>query len=177
MYGFFDALAVFSSALILMMSSTVQFKALPADGEAVENLRELLEEMRDAGNMSAYDYYKELMECKVHLDQTRKQMNRDSDSLVTAGRGSGLEHLSHAGDLLETSQQGLGTDQVLDEQMGVSDSGGFDTSILLMDPQLQALVQDQNISWDLDLLDISPADIASGYESWMYSAGGDFGFH
>src|SRR5271168_4903501 len=74
-YGFFDALAVFSSALILMMSSTMQFKTLPTDGKAVESLRELLREMRDAGNMSAHDYYQELMECKGHLDQAREQMN------------------------------------------------------------------------------------------------------
>jgi hypothetical protein len=158
-YGFFDALTVFSSALILMMSLTVQFKAQPTDDETVEKLRRLLQEMRDAGNMSARDYYQELMECKDHLDRTREQINRASN------------------DLSEPSRQSPGPDQALDEQMNAADPGGFDTSYLLMDPQLQAIVQDQNVSWDLNLLDIYPDVFANGYNPWMGSGRDDFGFH
>jgi hypothetical protein len=177
-YGFFDALTVFSSALILMMSSTVQFKAQPTDGEAVENLRKLLEEMRDAGNMSAHDYFRELMECKDHLDQAREQMNGASDSLhATAGRSDSLEHLMHANDSLGTSRRDPGTDQALIEQINTSDPSGFDTSNLLMGPQLQALVHDPNVSWGVDLLDLPSALLANSCSPGMDSSRGDFGFH
>jgi hypothetical protein len=148
-YGFFDALAVFSSALILMMSSTVQFGAQPTDGEAAENLQKLLEEMRDAGNMSAHNYYKELMDCKQYLDQACEQIN-GALALVyaTAGKDNSLEDFIHANGSFGTSPRGPSIDQEPNEQTNTADPGSADTSKLLI----------PNVSWDLDLPDSFRAD-------------------
>jgi hypothetical protein len=157
LYGFFDALAVFSSALILMMSSTVQFRTLPSDSKRVEALRRILEEMRDAGNMSAFDYYQELIECKHRLEQTREQMDRASDPFhVTTEGSNGVEHPIHTNFSSGPSRLDAGAEQGWYEQMNISDLGDVNTSDLLERFELQAFVQDTNMLWDMDTLGFSP---------------------
>jgi hypothetical protein len=73
-YGFFDALSIFSSTLILMMSSTMNFKSHDNDSDAVETSLSLLKAMRDEGNMPAHDYYEQLVQLKSDLDRAKDQI-------------------------------------------------------------------------------------------------------
>jgi hypothetical protein len=74
-FGFFDALSIFSSTLILMMSSTMKYKTHEGDHGAVDFSLNLLKYMRDNGNLPAHDYYKQLKQLKRDLDHTAQQMN------------------------------------------------------------------------------------------------------
>jgi len=172
-YGFFDALAVFSSALILMMSSTVQSKTQTIDGEIAETLRRLLERMKDAGNMSARDYYRELMECKDHLDQVHGHMNGASNSIhETAGQSNTLGHPMHSNNSLGISRQDPITNQALGEQMDTSDPFDIDTSNLLGPEREALLVLRSNLEWDMDLYGFPSTLFPNDDGLWMESNGG-----
>jgi len=151
LYGFFDALAVFSSALILMMSSTVQFRTLPSDSKRVEALRRILEEMRDAGNMSASDYYQELIECKHCLEKTREQMDRASDPFDVTGPSNGVEPPIHTSFPSGPSQSDTDTQPDWYSQINMSDFGDVDTLNLLEGFELQQFLQDTTMLWDRDV--------------------------
>jgi hypothetical protein len=73
-YGFFDALAIFSSTLILMMSSTMNYRSDEKDSERIEKSFCLLKAMKDEGNLPAIDFHELLLELKHELDLRGNQM-------------------------------------------------------------------------------------------------------
>jgi hypothetical protein len=82
-YGFFDALAIFSSTLILMMSSAMNFKTDNGDSERVNRSLLLLETLRNEGNMPAVDFFEQLSQVKDELDQKRDRIPTMTDPFIS----------------------------------------------------------------------------------------------
>lgn len=71
MYGFYDALSIFSSTLVLMIAAAMEdpdsYGSVDDDGIGVA--WSLLRSMRDDGNVPASDYYEQLVQIEEDLKQ------------------------------------------------------------------------------------------------------------
>jgi hypothetical protein len=143
-YGFFDALSIFSSTLILMMSSTMQYKSHDGDRGKVETSLKLLRAMRDDGNIPAHNYYDQLMQLKDDLDNAVENMNRG----FAAAEGDG-----HQSNGLQTSlaasSPNIGTGvQTAPRLLSNASSFGdfvnyYPTDAILLDPYVQDFLKSQ----------------------------------
>ena len=152
-YGFFDALSLFSSTLILMMSSTMNFKSHDNDGGAVETSLSFLKAMRDEGNMPAHDYYEQLVQLKNDLDQAKDNMIGSTvmNPSVTAEE-NGLQMLLAASGSVRNAEN-LEQNTQSDAAMiggNFSASEIFDTGAALNNPPLLDFMTQQQLPWTAD---------------------------
>jgi hypothetical protein len=94
-YGFFEALAIFSSTLILMMSSMMNFETDNGDSDRVDRSFLLLETMRNEGNMPAVDFFEQLSQLRDELDQKKDTIPTIADPFI-AGESNGY-HINPGG--------------------------------------------------------------------------------
>lgn len=149
-YGFFDALSIFSSTLILMMSSTMNFKSHDSDSDAVETSLGLLKAMRDEGNMPAHDYYEQLVQLKSDLNQAKDKMigstilspgvtaKEDGLQMLLAASGSG----KNAENLEQNTSPG---NAMIGGNFTASEI--FDTGAALNNPPLLDFMTQQQLPW------------------------------
>jgi hypothetical protein len=102
-YGFFDALAIFSSTLILMMSLTMNFKTDNGDSDRVNRSLILLETMRNEGNMPAVDFFEQLSQVKDELYPKRDRIPTITDPFIS-GESDG-HHINPGGFFYDASWQ------------------------------------------------------------------------
>lgn len=163
-FGFFDALSIFSSTLILMMSSTMQYKAHEGDHDKVITSLSLLKSMRDGGNMPAHNYYYQLVQLKRDLDHASEQIRGNFTVPQNNGdQSNGLQLLVAAsGSELETENRGM--TGVLDERHNFSAFGNYDTGAVLNGPYIQHFLnQDQPDAQSLtDAIPSFPTDVFYG---------------
>lgn len=164
-FGFFDALSIFSSTLILMMSSTMQYKSHEGDRGKVETSLKLLKTMRDDGNIPAHNYYDQLMQLKNDLDNAVEDMDRNfAVTKIDSHQSNGLQML------LAASGSDLGTEvRTAPRLLGEGQSFGafgnyYDTSAVLNDPYIQDFLNSQQ-PYGQSLTDTIPfpTDDLSGY--------------
>ncbi|KAJ5297737.1 hypothetical protein PENANT_c012G08401 [Penicillium antarcticum] len=115
-FGYFHAHYLFSSALILAMSSFVP-TGTPADMTGFDSALDLLRSMTENGNLAAAEFYHNLEQVKVCLDSfrgvgvgvgadaggmiphpRRSQGNHTQSDMAAAGSGHGGATLRHASD-------------------------------------------------------------------------------
>jgi hypothetical protein len=142
-FGFFDALSIFTSTLILMMSSTLQYKSHEGDHDKVVTSLSLLKGMRDGGSMPAHSYYEQLVQLKCDLDHAAEQIR--GNFMVPQNNGdqiSGL-HLLVAASGTELGTENHGITGVLDEGHTFSAFGNYDTGAVLNGPYIQHFLNQQ----------------------------------
>lgn len=71
MYGFYDALSIFSSTMVLMISSAMKKSEQNTDMDAIGTAWSLLRYMRDDGNVPARDYYEQLEQLERDLAEAK----------------------------------------------------------------------------------------------------------
>lgn len=140
-FGFFDALSIFSSTIILMMSSAMHCKAQDGDADIIDtSVNKLLKDMRDAGNMAAHDYYEQLNQLKSDLDHAREQMSGDLSGLQCGGdQSNGLQLPLAANDTFShvgSSAPGT-TAAPMSEGTYFEDQASFDMGSAFDDPFMQ----------------------------------------
>lgn len=92
-YGYFDAHYLFSSTIILMMSSILGTNNSHADREAVDTASDIMESIVKDGNLPAAGFYE-------HFLEIRKVMLEFADR-STNGNGSGsAQQIDHIAELL-----------------------------------------------------------------------------
>ncbi|OOF98645.1 hypothetical protein ASPCADRAFT_139909 [Aspergillus carbonarius ITEM 5010] len=87
-FGFFHAHYLFSSAIVLVMSSFTPIGS-PADLGAFETGMEVLRSMSENGNLAATELYKNLEQVKFCLDRYLSERRRDSRSRRNAAAAIG----------------------------------------------------------------------------------------
>lgn len=156
-YGFFDALSVFASTMILMMSATMK-EDDGNDNDAVETAWSLLRSMRETGNLVASGYYDQLVELKRDLDSLREKSKQRHPSQRNLAESNGLDML-----LAATTSAGQ---QQMSRRNGTcinahtpGDGGAFgvgDAMGALDDPFLQDFLQQPYGSWNQESYDSVP---------------------
>lgn len=156
MYGFYDALSIFSSTLVLMISAAMEDPDAYAtvDDDGIGVAWSLLRSMRDDGNVPASDYYEQLAQIEEDLKDACARRRKLPEILPpTANNAPGL-HL-----LLAAS----GTDNhQVPQSVSVSDSAqhgsmqlpsAFHTESASMgdplnDPFLSGFLSQPQAAWD-----------------------------
>lgn len=187
-FGFFDALSIFSSTLILMMSSTIQYKSHEGDRGKVETSVKLLKTMRDDGNISAHNYYDQLMQLKDDLDHAVGNMDRNPTATYSGGHQSNGFQMRLAASGSDVGTEVQTAPKLLNEGHSFGAFGNYyDTGEVLNVPYVQRFVNSQQLYeqcptdaipsfltddlsgfFDLDFLDMNAigmfGDFTSGHE-------------
>ncbi|XMA11497.1 hypothetical protein WAI453_004288 [Rhynchosporium graminicola] len=79
-FGYFNVQYLFSSAMVLLMSSLISPDTATADMEAFEIASQILRCMAGDGNLTAAEFSKNLEEVKLSLEVYRASRNPDSNS-------------------------------------------------------------------------------------------------
>lgn len=106
MYGFYDALSIFSSTLVLMISSAMEDHEVNGtiDDDGIGVAWSLLRSMRDDGNVPASDYYEQLVQLKDALKEAcEKKKSLPEPTPQTPSKANGL-HLLLAASGTENTQ-------------------------------------------------------------------------
>jgi proline utilization trans-activator len=164
-FGFFDALSIFSSTLILMMASTIQYKAQEGDHDRVVTSLSLLKDMRDGGNMPAHNYYDQLVQLKRDLDHAAEQVRGNHTMPRSDGDQSHGIHLPVAASGGELGIAHRGTPGLLHDGQTSSAIGNYDTARVLNDPYIQNFLNQQQpyVQSLTDAIPSFPPDDFSGY--------------
>ena len=109
-YGYFDAHYLFSSTIILMMSSILGTNNSDADREAVDTASDIMESIVNDGNMPAAGFYE-------HFLEIRKVILEFADRSTTNISGNGpTQSMDHVPDLIMPGDAGLGLEENDDGQ-------------------------------------------------------------
>lgn len=94
-FGYFHAHYLFSSALILAMSSFVPIGS-PTDMTGFDSALDLLRSMAENGNLAAGEFYNNLEQVKVCLTAYRGERRGDGSAVMAAGGGVAPNTNAHA---------------------------------------------------------------------------------
>ncbi|KAJ6149783.1 transcriptional regulator family: Fungal Specific TF [Penicillium samsonianum] len=94
-FGYFHAHYLFSSALILAMSSFVPIGS-PTDITGFDSALDLLRSMAENGNLAAGEFYNNLEQVKVCLTAYRGERRGDGSAVMAAGGGVAPNTNAHA---------------------------------------------------------------------------------
>jgi proline utilization trans-activator len=159
-FGYFDALSVFASTMILMMSAAMK-EHDSNDDDAVETAWSLLRTMKEAGNIPAQGLTDQLTELRNDLDRL-KERRKHKSNVTTAQRGDDTDGLglllAATGTFNHNRLPGLsGTSTPRAGAFGVSDAvGAFD------DPFLQDFLQQPYRDWTAQNFGADPNEIPPG---------------
>lgn len=165
-FGFFDALSIFSSTLILMMSSAMQYKSHEGDRGKVETSLKLLKTMRDDGNIPAHNYFDQLMQLKDDLDHAVKHMRGYLTATEIDGQQSdGLQMLLAAGSSDARTEIRTAPRLLRDAQSFGGLRSEYDTDAILLDPYVQDFLKSQQpyLQCSSDAIPYFPPDDFSWY--------------
>jgi proline utilization trans-activator len=84
-YGFYDAVSIFSSTLVLMISSTMKKPENDVDADGIDTAWSLMRSMKDEGNVPINDYFDQLVHLKQDLEDAcarRKCFHQAQPQLV-----------------------------------------------------------------------------------------------
>lgn len=86
MYGFYDALSIFSSTLILMLSSAMEDpeRKVSSDQDGIGLAWSLLRSMKDDGNVPASDYFDQLKQLKEAIHAACDKLSSKNHGPLTA---------------------------------------------------------------------------------------------
>ncbi|KAH8595755.1 fungal-specific transcription factor domain-containing protein [Bisporella sp. PMI_857] len=151
-YGYFDALSVFASTMILMMSSTMK-EDDNNDNDAVETAWSLLRSMRETGNLPASGYYDQLVELKLDLDSLKQNSGEHQSSQPTTKGNNGLEMLLAASSSVHQGEQAHSNGATQTPASSGTAFGVGDAMGALDDPFLQDFLQQPYGNWNPDSFD------------------------
>lgn len=160
-FGYFHAHYLFSSALILAMSSFVPI-GNPSDMSGFDSALDLLRSMTENGNLAAAEFYHNLEQVKVCLDGYRGGRGRGSEVVVqpmaapeqAAGLGLGptlpvqgiLPVMPESHELMGGGGSGQGMEHAVQRETMV----GYTTEMAFLEPTMQDFLAQSDI--DLGLL-------------------------
>ena len=153
-YGYFDANYIFSSTIILMLSTMLKDDG-GRDEDAVETACSLLRNMRDKGSFPATDYYE-------YLAQLRTDLDKMIEKIEGKGKVTGVQRESQPGEQNNVTLLAAPAKGSDDQGMDANAVGtGFD------DPFIQDFLMqtDSQLSYDFgSFVDRSMFPWASGWE-------------
>lgn len=149
MYGFYDALSIFSSTLVLMISAAME------DPDAYENVADdgigvawsLLRSMKDDGNVPASDYYEQLVQIEEDLQQAcARRRNRIELPLPSTINTDGL-HLLLAASGTDTNETALSAGVISQSGNSLVQATLHTESDALNDPFLSGFLSQPQAAW------------------------------
>lgn len=159
-YGFYDALSIFSSTLVLMISAAMEDAEScdSVDDDGIGVAWSLLRSMRDDGNVPASDYYDQLVQLEEDLKQacTRRKQKSNEIPASTNVNASGLDLLLQASGTDGSSQlsQNLALASHAGNESGPpSQHSEYMTSNdPLNDPFLSGFLSQTQNAWPFDIM-------------------------
>ncbi|KAF8855632.1 hypothetical protein BDZ45DRAFT_655029 [Acephala macrosclerotiorum] len=159
-YGFYDALSIFSSTLVLMISAAMEDPETPdsVDDDGIGVAWSLLRSMRDDGNVPASDYYEQLVQLEEDLKQAcarRKRKGAEPPPHIDA-QASGLDLLLAASGT-DSSAHGSQNLALSSLSGNVSMTSSQHEEYLssndpLNDPFLSGFLSQPQASWPFDIM-------------------------
>ncbi|CZT50365.1 uncharacterized protein RSE6_11337 [Rhynchosporium secalis] len=159
-FGYFSVQYLFSSAMVLLMSSLISPDTATADMEAFEIASQILRCMAGDGNLTAAEFSKNLEEVKLSLEVYRASRNPDSNS----GNPSRVRLADSAvplaaanADVSTTFASGMNTSLR-------NAPGGFTTEMAFLEPTMQSFLAQSDFNLGL----LNPPELSGDASSALY---------
>ncbi|KAL2067518.1 hypothetical protein VTL71DRAFT_1943 [Oculimacula yallundae] len=159
-FGYFNVQYLFSSAMVLLMSSLIFAENATSDMEAFETSAQILRCMSGDGNLTAAEFSKNLEEVKVSLEvykASRNPNNVGGDPARLGTTESADPPVAASGDL--STAFGSSIDVSLRNA-----PGGFTTEMAFMEPTMQSFLAQS----DFDLGLLNPSELSGDASSALY---------
>lgn len=176
-FGYFHAHYLFSSAIILAMSSFVPIGS-PSDLSAFEAALEVLGSMSGNGNLAASEFFQNLEQVKVCVDSYRERSGKGggtgSNATAPAAIGSGNNNLSSMmmpGPMISPtteSEMNLGATNPASSFALRDTAEGFTTAMTFLEPTMQDFLAQS----DFDLGGLHPVDAFMNESESLYMCHG-----
>jgi hypothetical protein len=155
-FGYFHAHYLFSSAMVLAMSSLLPI-GNPSDMSAFETALEVLRSLSDNGNLAALEFFQNLDQVKGCIDnyqEERKRSGRNRKVSATAATGPGYTTMPSSSmqmqqnnsnehtelvrtDLAETNSGNIQASVPWGNAISTANAGGFTTEMAFLEPTMQ----------------------------------------
>lgn len=145
-YGYFDAHYLFSSTIILMMSSILGTNNSDADREAVDTASDIMESIVKDGNLPAAGFYE-------HFLEIRKVILEFADR-STSGNGNGsAQAMEHIAELIMPGGADIGRNDDGDGQQNPLDdnNSAFLTQSRLNNPSIEDFLTQAGIPIGMEM--------------------------
>ncbi|KAI9926701.1 hypothetical protein MW887_003794 [Aspergillus wentii] len=168
-FGYFHAHYLFSSALVLAMSSFVPI-GNPGDLGSFTTALEVLRSMSENGNLAASEFFHNLEQVKICLDRYREERQQRRGDRGTGEKRNGAAAIGPGGitaytptpsmgSIMGPGEAGIGVGQnygtAANIGMPVADAaGGFTTAMAFLEPTMQDFLAQS----DFDLGMLNPVD-------------------
>ena len=169
-FGYFHAHYLFSSALILAMSSLLPI-GNPSDHGSFEAALEILRPMSENGNLAALEFFQNLEQVKICLDNYRERSGREGSS-TTIAINSGNIPPSSSGlgpTLMPAAESELNATTNPAASLAMRDTAeGFTTAMAFLEPTMQDFLAQS----DFDLGLLHPVDMFMNESESLYTGHG-----
>ncbi|KAH6719385.1 fungal-specific transcription factor [Leptodontidium sp. MPI-SDFR-AT-0119] len=159
-FGYFNVQYLFSSAMVLLMSSLIATESATSDMEAFETAAQILRCMSGDGNLTAAEFSKNLEEVKRSFEIYKARRNPDHSSGDASGAGvvdSALSLTAENGDISTAFGSGMNASMR-------NAPGGFTTEMAFLEPTMQNFLAQS----DFDLGLLNPSEMSGDASSALY---------
>ncbi|RDW78260.1 hypothetical protein BP5796_06112 [Coleophoma crateriformis] len=175
-YGFYDAVSIFSSTLVLMISSAMQNPETDIDADGIGTAWSVIRSMREEGNVPASEYFDQLVHLKQDLEEACARRRRYKPQQASSSSGPvpspqqltaapsnkppNLHDLAHAASHMSIPQAVPPTT----ETAGATDN-------VLQDPTLSDFLAEPLANWDPSVFDQILTGTSGDQSFWNFDWG------
>lgn len=164
-FGYFHAHYLFSSALILAMSSFVPI-GNPSDIGSFEAALEILQSMSENGNLAASEFFQNLQQVKFCLDSYRERSGRPAENAAAAIGPGNIPTSSTLAPPILPAESEINPTTNPPVSLGMQDTAqGFTTAMAFLEPTMQDFLAQS----DFDLGLMHPVDIFMNESESLYT--------